>query len=51
MISFRNRFIFSIVTMALQPLQPVVGLEGFAVVHDLGVESSNIPLGSGRNSW
>ena len=48
MISFRNRCIFSIVTMALQPLHPDVELEGFAVVHSLEVKSFNIPLGSGR---
>jgi len=35
--------------MALQPLQPDVGLNRFAVVHSLGVKSFNIPLGSGRN--
>ena len=34
--------------MALQPLHPDVELEGFAVVHSLGVKSFNIPLGSGR---
>ena len=34
--------------MAVQPLHPDVELEGFAVVHSLGVKSSNIPLGSGR---
>ena len=51
MISFRNQIIFSIVTMALQPLHPDVGLERFAIVHSLGLKSLIFLWGLADISW